>query len=167
MSRDPISLTIPDLSGFAKTLRAGLDSPPSHLEMLGLIARAAGFRNYQHLRARLSETPPEPVDDRAVARAGRFFDEKSRFTDWPAKTSVQGLCLWVIWAQLPPDTIWTERQVSGVIDGLCTFRDAAQIRRAMIEHGLLRRERDGSAYVRVERKPTPEARALISRVRHL
>lgn len=164
MSRDPIALTIPDLSDFAKSLRAGLDSPPSHLEMLGLIARAAGFRNYQHLRARLAEDPPEAADDKVVTRAGRFFDDQSRFTDWPAKTSVQGLCLWVIWAQLPPATFWTEREVSARIDGLCSFRDAAQIRRAMIEHGLLRREKDGSVYARIERKPTPEARALIARV---
>lgn len=164
MSRAPIALTIPDLSVFAKSLRAGLDNPPSHLEMLGLIARAAGYRNYQHMRARLGDSPAEPLDDRAVARAARFFDDAARFTDWPGRTSVQGLCLWVIWAQLPPDTTWTEREISARIDTLCTFRDAAQIRRAMIEHGLLRRERDGSAYARLERRPSAEARALIARV---
>ncbi|MBV7392774.1 DUF2087 domain-containing protein [Mameliella sediminis] len=164
MSRDPIALTIPDLSAFAKALRSGMDSPPSHLEMLGLISRAAGYRNYQHLRARLTETPDEPVDEKSVARAARFFDPERRFIDWPGRTSIQGLCLWVIWAQLPPGQSWTERQISTALDALCTFRDAAQIRRSMIEHGLLRRDRDGSAYERVERKPPPEARALIARI---
>ena len=52
MTRDVISLQIDDLSHFARSLRAGLANPPSHLEMLGHIARAAGYRNYQHLRAK-------------------------------------------------------------------------------------------------------------------
>lgn len=164
MSKEPLSLTIPDLSGFAKALRAGLAQPPSHLEMLGLIARAAGFRNYQHLKARLAEVPPEPLDDRAVTRAARFFDASGQFTDWPGKTGVQRLCLWVIWAQLPPEARWTEREISARIDGMCRFRDAAQIRRSLIEHGLLARERDGSDYRRIECRPPPEARALIARV---
>lgn len=165
MSKEMISLTIPDLSGFAKSLRSEMDNPPAHLDMLGAIARAAGFRNYQHLRARLAEAPhPDPVDDKRVARARRFFDEKSFLTHWPAKTRTQELCLWGIWAQLPAETTWSEREISARIDTLCRFRDAAQIRRSMIEHGLVRRDRDGSAYRRVERKPTPEAAALIARL---
>ncbi|MGP6088831.1 DUF2087 domain-containing protein [Antarctobacter jejuensis] len=165
MSKNPLSLTIADLSGFAKSLRAGLEQPPSHLEMLGLIARAAGFRNYQHLRARLAETPAEPVDDRAVTRAARFFDAEGLFTDWPGKTGVQHLCLWVIWAQIPAGPRWSEREISQRIDDLCRFRDAAQIRRAMIGQGLLTGACDGSDYARVERRPPAEARALIARVR--
>lgn len=164
MSRDPIALTIPDVASFAKALRAGLEQPPSHTEMLGLIARASGFRNYQHLRARLTEAPVAVVDQQAVDRAARFFDHDGRFSAWPARTAVQSLCLWVIWAQLPPVETWGEREISARIHAVCTFRDAAQIRRSMLGLGLLRRDVDGSEYRRIEQKPPPEAVALISRV---
>ncbi len=164
MSRDPIALVIPDLSAFAKSLRSELRDPPSHSEMLGLIARAAGYRNYQHLKARLEETPQEAPDDRAVTRAARYFDDMGRFAEWPAKTSVQALCLWVIWAQMPAGSEMTEREVSALIHGLCSFRDAAQIRRAMIEHRMLTRTTDGRVYQRIEQRPPSEARALITRI---
>lgn len=56
----------------------------------------------------------------------------------------------------------TERQISVKIDALSSLKDAAQIRRSMIEHKLLRRNRDGSCYIREERAPTAEARVLIA-----
>lgn len=163
MSRDVISLTIPDLSAFAKALRAELPTPPSHLETLGLIARAAGFRNYQHLRARHAPVPA--ADPAQVARALRNFDPEGRLTRWPRRHGVQMLCLWPVWSHLPARTEMTERQVSARIDALTTFRDAAQIRRGMIEAGLMDRTRDGSVYRRIEQPPSPEARALIARLR--
>ena len=118
MPRDPVPLTIPDLSAFAKSLRAGMAQPPSHLQMLGLIAKAAGYRNYQHLLARHRAMPTEPVDDRRVARALRQFAPDGRLNAWPGKTVIQGLCLWVIWARLPKATEMTERGISAHIDAL-------------------------------------------------
>lgn len=163
-TQDTISLTITDLSRFAKTLRAGLSTPPGHLETLNLIARAAGYRNYQHLKARQAHQASAPVDDRQVARALRFF-RRGKFADWPAKTQVQKLCLWGLWAQLPAQVAYSEREVSDLIHDMCSFRDAAQIRRAMVEHKMLTRQKDGSNYQRVEQAPPPEALDLIRRLR--
>lgn len=163
MSRDPISLTIPDVSGFTKALRSELSDPPSHQEALNMVARAAGYRNYQHLLARQPSQKPS-ADDAQVTRAARYFDAEGCFAHWPARTSVQRLCLWVIWASLPPREPMSERQISARIDAACAFRDAAQIRRAMVEHKMVTRERDGSNYQRIEQAPPPEAQALISRV---
>ncbi|MFD1343617.1 DUF2087 domain-containing protein, partial [Litorisediminicola beolgyonensis] len=73
MTRQPVSLTIPDLSRFARSLRGGLAQPPGQQETLNLLARAAGFRNFQHLSARQRGAPP-PADAEAVARALRAFD---------------------------------------------------------------------------------------------
>ena len=45
MSRDLIPLTTPDVSGFARSLSrqlTGREAPPSHLELLNMLARAAG-----------------------------------------------------------------------------------------------------------------------------
>lgn len=163
MSRDVIRLTIDDLSQFCKFLRAELPQAPGHAQMLGLVARAAGYRNYQHLRAR---NAPKPAADRKqVERALRCFGGRGLFEAWPARTSIQYLCIWAIWAQLPPREIMNERQISACIDAQCSLRDAARIRRTMVEMKLLERTIDGSVYQRLERPPPPEAEALIAAVR--
>ncbi|MBY6005960.1 DUF2087 domain-containing protein [Salipiger bermudensis] len=160
MTRDVISLQIDDLSQFARALRARLETPPSHLEMLGQIARAAGYRNYQHLRA--ESTPAPKPDCKRVEKALRYFDGQGRLMRFPGRTQVQWLCLWPLWARLPAREEMTERAVSARIDALTAFRDAAQLRRSMVEAGLLSRTADGSVYLRRERPPSAEARALIS-----
>lgn len=161
MTREAISLTIPDISAFAKALRreAG-DDDTGHQAWLNRIARAAGYRNFQHLSATRKGAEP-PADARAVARALRWFDDRGRMTAWPSKTGVQKLCLWGLWARLPRGLSMTEREVSAAIDEWSTFGDAAIIRRTLVEMRLLDRTTDGSVYTRVERRPGPEARALI------
>ena len=59
MPRETIPLSIDDLSRFARTLAGELgDAAPSHLSLMNMLARAAGFRNYQHLRAESNATEP-------------------------------------------------------------------------------------------------------------
>ncbi len=166
MTRDAVSLTISDLSGFAKALRREVEQggDAGHQAWLNRIARAAGYRNYQHLSAlRKGEEPP--ADEKAVARALRYFDGDGRMTHWPAKTTVQHLCLWAIWAELASGEELSEREVSARIDTLASFGDAAIVRRTLAELGLVTRSRDGRVYCRVERRPSPEARALIAALR--
>ncbi|MBE9635810.1 DUF2087 domain-containing protein [Salipiger pacificus] len=163
MKRDTIPLAIDDLSGFARALRAGLEAAPSHQQMLGLIARAAGYRNYQHLRAKV--TPAPKADPQLVSRALRHFDGQGLLLRFPGRTAIQGLCLWALWARIPPRTAFTEREISARLDALCAFRDAAQVRRSMVENRMLERTRDGAVYLRVETRPSAEALALISALR--
>lgn len=104
------------------------------------------------------------VDHKLVDRAKRAFDDQGQLVLWPAKTSVQALVLWVIWAAIPARQDMTERQISAEIDKVCVLKDAAQIRRSMVENNLLQRNRDGSCYTRVERAPSAEARSLIAAI---
>jgi len=160
--RQAISLTITDISGFARALRAAAPkAEDGHQSWLNHIARAAGFRNYQHLSAVRKDVEP-PADPAKVARALRWFDAAGRFARWPARQNVRDLCLWAVWARLPPGREWHERQISELIDRITALADAAQIRRSLVEMGLLTRQPDGSAYRRVEQRPPPEARALIA-----
>ena len=163
MTRDVIRLSIADVSHFTKALRASLPNPPSHVEMLNLVARASGFKNFQHLRA--TNTPEPQVDQRKLDRALRNFDDKGRFSNWPAKTSMQHLCLWAVWALLPAKVTLNEREISSVINENTVVSDAAQIRRSLVETKLLTRNKDGSRYHRIEQPVPPEARALISALR--
>ncbi|MGB3555865.1 MAG: DUF2087 domain-containing protein, partial [Jannaschia sp.] len=92
------------------------------------------------------------------------FDAEGRFTGWPTKRSLRLLCLWPIWARLDPVAVLNERAISARIHDLCTFRDAAGIRREMVGEGMLIRTKDGAEYRRVNRRPDPTARALIRAV---
>lgn len=172
MTRTPVPLSIEDMSGFARRLRADLSLDVSHQSLLNALARAGGYANFQHLKARATGPEAEPPPDlNAVRRAAARFDAAGRFTGWPVKRSLRLLCLWPIWARLPAGQTWDERQVSARIHDLCTFRDAAGIRREMVGEGMLMRHRDGTGYRRVERRPDPTQRALIrdvtSRARRL
>jgi hypothetical protein len=160
MGRQPVSLVIADVSAFARALRAG-DPPGGHQAWLNRIAKAAGYRNFQHLAALRKDAEP-PADEARVARALRWFDGSGRFARWPARQSLRDLCLWAFWARLPPSTEWHEREISALIDSLTALKDAAQIRRSLVETGLLTRNPDGTGYRRIERRPPPDARALIA-----
>lgn len=162
MAPAPISLTITDLSAFARALRAAAPAPgDGHQAWLNHIARAAGFRNFQHLSALRRDADPPP-DPEAVARAQRAFDAQGRLHRWPGRRAVRDLCLWAVWARLPAGRIWDEREVSALIDRVTALGDAAQIRRSLVECGLMTRNPGGSGYARVERRPPPEALALIA-----
>ncbi|WP_347313281.1 DUF2087 domain-containing protein [Defluviimonas sp. SAOS-178_SWC] len=167
MARDAIAFHVNDLSAFARSLRKGLGeegSLPGHLALLNHIARAGGFRNYQHLKALASAgagLKTEPVDEKRLAQALRSFDAEGRMVRWPAKTGMQGLCLWALWARLPVRQEVTEAEVNAILDRWHLFGDRALLRRSLIDHGQATRSIDGRAYRRTEAAPPAEARALI------
>lgn len=175
MSRVQMPFVAEDISVVAKSLRKQLDShtqPPSHVELLNMLARANGHRNYQHLRAqvasetRLSSASPavESIDHQSVERVSRHFDDKGRLIRWPAKASHQALCLWLLWAAFPPRQIFTELQINAFLKERHLFSDHAILRRALCDANLIARTPDCREYRRIERRPTADARALI---RHL
>ena len=175
MSKLHIPFAVADLSGLAKSLRAqlaALDHPPSHAEMLNILAKGAGYANFQHLRAdseaagRLSAAPPEdPVDHARLEKVLRHFDAEGRMIRWPGRTNHQDLCVWAIWAAIPADTRLGEAEINRIIIDAHTFGDHAILRRLMVDMGLLIRTPDGRLYRRVERKPEPDAAALIAAIR--
>lgn len=170
--RDVVPFAAPDISALAKTLNrelGALETLPSHVQLLNILARAAGHRNYQAMKAqheagrRLAARakPPELVDHRLVERTARYFDETGRLVSWPSKVSLQRLCLWVMWSRLPAESELNERQISERLQAEHLFGDPAILRRDMVGQELLSRTRDGSIYRRVERRPPPDALALI------
>lgn len=176
MPRTAIPLEVSDLSPFAKALRKGLsehDGLPSHVELLNLIARAAGFHNYQHLRAdaeasdRLAaavEPAPRARLDK-VEKAARYFDADGVLTSWPARYADQMLCLWVLWSRIPRGEVFTEIGISTLLRDWNDFGDHALIRRAMIDGRMLERNVDGSQYRRIERTPPAELEPLLGHLK--
>ena len=70
--------------------------------------------------------------------------------------------MWGLWAQLPARRNLSEREISALLDVLSPLKDAAQLRRTLIEARLVTRTRDGAAYTRIEAAPPPEAAMLLA-----
>lgn len=172
MSRLPQPYQAPDISVLARQLKRELDGrtdKPGHVELLNILARAVGFRNYQHMRAsqaaheRLAAEPSvsEPVDYRRVEAAARCFDSDGVLLRWPARTVQQQLCLWKLWSRMPAEVDLAERQVNALLKSLNRFGDHVLLRREMVNQRLLSRTQDCSTYRRIERRPPADALALI------
>ena len=165
MARESISITIDDLSMFTKSLRNSLkqrDTLPGHATMLGLVAKAAGYDNFQHLKAdQPSVKPARGTTSKAMERALRIWSD-GIMTRWPKQISVQQLSCWVMWADVPSKTDLTEKQVNAILNARHSFKDPAILRRSMVEHRLIWRTNDGSVYRRIEQAPPAEAAALIA-----
>lgn len=168
MSRQILSLTIADLSAFAKSLREQLntlDEKPSHVDMLNMLSRSAGFRNYQHLKAVTEGAPKaDPVDLTLVEKVSRHFDADGVLMRWPSKNSLQPLCLWALWARMEPGRDYTDRENTDLLNAWASFGDHALLRRAMVDMGYVTRTADGRIYRRIEQKPPAELSALLKRI---
>jgi len=178
MSRDFLPFHSDDISALARSLKgqlAACEHQPSHVELLNMLARSNGYRNFQHFRAQLaardlldSQQPipePEPVDFVRIRRLLRVFDQDGRLIRWPSKRSQQELCLWVLWSKLPARQVFTEAEIKQHLNAGHLFGDHALLRRWLCDYGMMSRTRDGREYRRVERRPPPEALALIGHLR--
>ncbi len=166
MSRTPLPFHAEDISALARALKgelARLDHQPGHVELLNMLARSAGCRNFQHFRAQaqareaLEQRPaPSPAADFVKVRCvARHFDAEGRLIRWPGKYSEQQMCLWVLWSRLPARQAMTEKQVNEVLNAHHRFGDHALIRRELVDGGWLTRSRDGARYDRIEQRRPP------------
>jgi hypothetical protein len=186
MAREPIPLPIADLSAFARHLGQALTdrqlrkpTPPSHVEWLNLLARAAGHRNWQALRAAPRTAPPVPALPPAPSvtaaatpplseharKALQQFDEQGRLIRWPSKFTVQRLALWVLWTRFDAKRVYTEREVNAILRQANDFGDHVTLRRELINHRLMARKSDCSEYRKLAVRPDDETRALLTAVR--
>ena len=174
MSKVPMPFYADDVSDLARSLRRQLehlDHPPSHVEMLNLLAKSGGCRNFQHFKAMQEDAArtvprprPEALNEKLIKRLVRFFDDRGLLVRWPKKHSERMLCLWVLWSRLKPKAVWSEKEISGLMDTLHLFGDAALLRRELADQGFVTRTPDGSEYRRLERQPPAEALELFRRI---
>jgi hypothetical protein len=172
MTRSIFPFYASDISALARSLHtqlAACNHTPGHVELLNMLARAVGSRNFQHFRAQviaekrllLASDVTAPVDYVALQRLSRYFDANSRLVRWPKKFSHQELCLWVLWSKIPPRQILSEHEINQLLRANHHFEDPALLRREMKDRKMVTRTRDGREYRRVEKKPPATALALI------
>ena len=175
-----VLLVAADISTFCKNLRQQLvdagHETPGHVALLNMLARSAGYRNYQMLKARPPALPqPTPIEPIAAAialprgstvpltlrRLLACFDTQGRLTRWPNKFAAQQIAIWALWSRLPAQRELTEKQVNGYLDASHTFGDPATLRRELVEAKLLWRTVDCRVYRKEVRRPNEETRAFL------
>ncbi|MEW6705114.1 MAG: DUF2087 domain-containing protein [Pseudomonadota bacterium] len=174
--RESVPLMAPDLSQFARTLGRSLKErhaaqadPPGHVELMNLLARAAGHRNLQSLRAaalrplpRPARAPDEPAATPPLGanarKALQQFDASGRLVRWPHKFSVQRLAMWALWTHFDGRRVYTEREVNEILKAWHTYGDHVTLRRELINHRLMTRKSDCSEYRKLPVRPDEEVR---------
>jgi hypothetical protein len=166
MTRLLVPLSTPDVSAYAKTLKSFLDerhaagkTPPTHLELLNLLARAAGLRNFASVQEIVSIN--EEVLSATARKTLSQFDAAGRLMRLPNKLSVQQTAMWAIWTQFAAGRSYTEKEVNAIINQQHTFGDQATLRRELINMKLLGRKSDCSEYWKEARRPDDATRAFL------
>lgn len=183
--RTLVPLHCDDLSQFAKALRQQLGehlqktpgAAPGHVQLLNMLARAAGHRSVQALRAQATLAPATQAPAPAAAapspaalgphavKALTQFDEHGRLARWPYKFSVQRLAMWGLWLRFDSGRTYTEREVNEILKAWTTYGDHVTPRRELVEMKLLGRQPDCSAYWKQPQRPSDEVRALLRALR--
>ena len=183
MSRLLVPFATADLSSFAKALKKQLDeryasgsAAPTHVQLLNILARAAGQRNFATLKAAAAANPAAqaaprsrpatpPVDAAALSPTARKallqFDEAGRLVRLPNKLSVQQMVAWALWTQFAARRDYTEKEVNAILNAHHTFGDPATLRRELVEMQLLGRESDCSRYWKKAHRPDDATRLFL------
>jgi len=190
MTRLSVPLATPDVSALAKTLKGFLHErhaagkpPPGHVELLNLLARSAGLRNFATLKAASLAASAQGSAAAAAVIAGRMaakgaaidlgtlsptarkalmqFDEAHRLVRLPNKLSVQQMAMWALWTQFAARRSYTEKEVNAILNAHHVFGDPATLRRELVNMKLLGRLSDCSKYWKEARRPDADVRAFL------
>ncbi len=203
MPRELIPLQVQDLSTFAKALRAQLQAAPdaqsgeastaaatvpSHLSLLNMLARAAGHRSFQALKA-AAETqaaaaqeapapskltprhappargPRHPEMSELADRALRQFDAQGRLVRWPSRHLVQRYALWGLWIHFDNRRPYTEPEVNEILNAHHSFKDHCTLRRELVNMKLLGRSDGGREYRKLAARPDEDLLPLLKELR--
>lgn len=87
---------------------------------------------------------PSPAE--AARVLGSWLDSQGRLTGWPAKRALQVLASHYLVAKFDGSRRYSESEINAILDAWSLFRDAARLRRDMVDLGLLARTTDGREY---------------------
>jgi len=183
-SRELVPLVAADISTFCKNLRQQLvdggHETPGHVAFLNMLARSAGYRNYQTLKANPAPVPAaEALPSLTVTVAPAItlprgstvpiplrrllscFDTQGRLLRWPNKYAAQQTAIWALWSRLPAQRELTEKQVNKTLSDFHIYGDPATLRRELVNAKLLWRTQDCSVYRKEQRKPDEATRMFL------
>lgn len=80
----------------------------------------------------------------------QFLDSSGKITQLPQKQKARRALLEYLIRKFDPSRTYSEREVNSICSQWHTFEDYFVLRRELVDHGLLCRERDGSRYWRAQ-----------------
>lgn len=80
----------------------------------------------------------------------QFLDSSGRIKQLPQKQKARCALLEYLAEKFEPNHTYAEREINMICDQWHTFGDCFLLRRELVDHGLLCRERDGSRYWRAQ-----------------
>lgn len=78
----------------------------------------------------------------------KFCDTRGRITRWPPRRRQQVICLEYLASKVVMNDVLDEPGINEVIKRWIAFGDHLRVRRALVDHGFIKRYRDGSRYWR-------------------
>lgn len=87
---------------------------------------------------------PSPAE--AARELAHRLDPQGRLIRWPTKLTQQRLAVAYLVAKFERGRRYSETEVNVVLDEWSLFRDAAILRRTLVEEGWLERTADGREY---------------------
>jgi hypothetical protein len=87
---------------------------------------------------------PSPAD--AARQLGHWLDAQGHLAQWPTRRKLQRYAVFYLVAKFERGRRYSEPEVNEILDTWAPFRDAALLRRTMIEEHLLERTPDGREY---------------------
>ncbi|NLR76286.1 DUF2087 domain-containing protein [Leeia aquatica] len=168
MSKTLVPYLVPDVSDLARALRRHWPSHPDmpgQVDMLNLLARCAGFSNFQSyrqhaLRPQKTEVSHPPVPALAQ-KFMQLLDAQGQLTRWPSGRPLQQLALWYLWGRFDRRRSYHEREVNTLLNQHHRFGDPALLRREMVGLGLLSRSDDCRDYRRLSPQPPDDVIAVL------
>lgn len=95
-----------------------------------------------------------PTPAQAARNLAHRLDAQGRLVRWPTKLTHQRMAAAYLVAKFERGRTYSEPEINTVLDEWSLFRDAAILRRTMVEEGWLERTSDGREYrVRVDTAP--------------
>jgi len=85
-----------------------------------------------------------------IIKIKQFLDGSGKITQLPQKQNVRRALLEYLAGKFELGRTYSEREVNGICSLWHTFGDYFLLRRELVDHGLLSRERDGSRYWRAQ-----------------
>ncbi|MBK9546190.1 MAG: DUF2087 domain-containing protein [Dehalococcoidia bacterium] len=89
-------------------------------------------------------TTPTPAE--AARELGHWLDPQGRLMQWPTRRKHQRAAAFYLIAKFEHGRRYNESSVTEVLDLWAPFRDAALLRRTLVEEGLIARTPDGREY---------------------
>lgn len=83
-----------------------------------------------------------------IIKIRQFLDSSGKITQLPQKQKVRCAVLKYLAEKFEPDHMYSEGEVNTICTQWHTFGDFFLLRRELVDHGFLCRERDGSRYWR-------------------